>query len=185
MLEIITKMLKRIKYFFTQIDWSALIKSLSEVLMLTAIALFPLIINIVIASISSNNIADSLKTKIIPGEILSYCLSFLAPSLYLLIKTNGSGYKLPLINFFSIITLLIYVCSVVLYLIAKNSWVKGINMENHNIDIYFKLTLIFLSISVLFRIYSVYHGKNASNWSETRNRQQEDFNTEFTKNLKG
>jgi preprotein translocase subunit SecG len=56
-------------------------------------------------------------------------------------------------------------------------------MENHQVDLYYTLTLIFLATSIIFRIYSVYHGKNASNWSETRERQQNDFNEGFIKSL--
>ena len=172
-------MFKFIKTFFTSIDYSALGKSIIEVFFLTSISLLPLIINIIIASISANDIIAPLKTSIIPGEILSYCLSFLAPSLYLLIKTHGSGYRLPLIHFFSITTFLVYILSMVLYIIAKNKWVQAINMENHKVDLYFRLTLIFLATSIILRIYSVYHGKNASIWSDTRNRQQSDFNKNF------
>jgi len=71
----------------------------------------------------------------------------------------------------------------VLYLIAKNQWVPAINMENHNGDLYFTFALIFLITSIVFRIYSVYHGKKASNWSETRNRQQNDFNATFVESI--
>ncbi len=177
-------MKKSIKLFFTSIDYPALGKSFKEVIFLTLIALLPLIINITIASLNLNDIKEALKTKIIPGEILSYCLSFLAPSLYLLTKTQGTGYRLPLVHFFSLTTLLVYISSVVLYLIAKNKWVESINMENHQVDLYFKFTLIFLATSIIFRIYSVYHGKNASNWSDTRNRQQKDFNEIFIESLK-
>ena len=183
MLKIVNKMIKKIKRFFTTVDYSALNKSYKEVLFLTFIALLPLIINIAIAAVNTNQIIEPLKSKIIPGEMLSYCLSFLAPSLYLITKTHGSGYRLPLLHFFSLTTFIVYVLSMVLYLIAKNKWVESINMENHQVDLYYKLTLIFLATSIIFRIYSVYHGKNASNWSETRNSQQSDFNGEFSKSI--
>lgn len=178
-------MVIKIKEFFQGIDYSALRKSIYEVIYLTLIALLPLIINIIIASLSSNDIIQPLKSKIIPGEMLSYCMSFLAPSLYLLTKTHGSGYRLPLLHFFSITTLLVYISSIVLYLIAKNMWVDKINMEKHQVDLYFRLASIFLITSVIFRIYSVYHGKNASNWTDARNNQQTDFNKKFVKSLKG
>src|SRR5436309_3136731 len=95
--------------FFTAIDYGVLGKSFQEVMWLTLIALFPLIINITIAGIVANDFIEPIKSKILPGEMLSYCLSFLAPSLYLLTRTQGSGYKLPLLHGFSIITLLLYV----------------------------------------------------------------------------
>ncbi|MBL0057096.1 MAG: hypothetical protein IPP31_13130 [Chitinophagaceae bacterium] len=105
------KVNEKIKIFFTSIDYPALGKSFMEVFYLTLIALLPLIINITIATLATNDIIEPLKTKIVPGEILAYCLSFLAPSLYLIIKTHGLGYKLPLLHFFSIITFIVYVSS--------------------------------------------------------------------------
>lgn len=176
-------MIRLSKILFFINDFVAFKKSIKEVLTLTAIALFPLFIRFVIASISSNNIAESLKISLVPGEMLSYCLSFLAPSLYLLIKTHGSEYKLPFLHFFSITTLAVYVLSMVLYLIAKNGWVKAINMENQGTGLYFNLALIFLITSIIYRVYSVYHGINASKWAEMRNKQQQDFNKDFVESL--
>jgi len=177
-------MFKFIRIFFiTIIDYTALWKSIKEVLSLTLIALFPLIINIFITSVGANEIKEPLRHVIVPGEMLSYCLSFLAPSLYLLIKTHGSGYRLPFIHFFSFITLGIYILSMFLYLIAKNGWVKAVNMENHDTDLYFILALLFLLISILFRVYSVYHGINSSKWSELRKSQQSNFNEIFIESL--
>jgi hypothetical protein len=174
----------KIQSFFSKIDYSVLGKSFQEVFWMTLIALLPLIINIVIASIGTNSFIEPLKTRIIPGEILSYCLSFLAPSLYLLTKTQGTSYKLPYLHIFSIVTLLIYVLIVVLYLIAKNKWVSEINLSTHQFDLYFKLALIFFTTTIIFRIYSVYHGSSLSLWSSTRNRLQQDFNAKFTESLK-
>jgi len=170
--------------FFKRIDLPILGSSCKEVGWLTLIAILPLLINIVIAAIPFNNINIAFKDKIVPGEILSYCMSFIAPSLYLMTKMQGTGYKLPFLHTFSIITLLIYVCSVVLYLIAKNQWVQGINLSPQNNDLYFRLTLSFLTVTIVFRIYSVYHSKNISNWSIERERQQENFNVNFSKSIK-
>lgn len=178
------KFWKRITSPITKIDFSVFWKSFYEVAFMTVIALLPLITNIAIAAIVANEFIEPVKTKIIPGEILSYCLSFIAPSLYLLTKIQGSTYKLPLLHAFSIITLVIYVLTFVLYLITKNNWVKEINLSApHPIDIYFKLTLIFLAITIIFRIYSIYHTKKSSNWSSLRSQQQEDFNSKFSESL--
>lgn len=174
----------RIKAFFFNIDYSILGQSFKEVFWMTSIALFPLIINIVIYAFVANNLIEPLQTKVIPGEILSYCLSFIAPSLYLLTKLQGSQYKLPFLHGFSIVTLIIYVLTIVLYLVIKNHWVKEINSEVHSFDLYFKTTIFFLIITIVFRIYTLYHSKNSINWSENRNKQQQDFNTTFTGSIK-
>src|ERR1700738_3428409 len=92
------------KCFFSNIDGPTLGRSMQEVLWLTSLALLPLMINIVIGWFQVNNFGESLQTKIIPGEILSYCLSFIAPSLYLLTKAQGTSYKLPFLHTFSMIT---------------------------------------------------------------------------------
>lgn len=170
--------------FFSTIDYKVLSKSFHEVIWLTILALLPLLINIIIAGLEINDFIEPLKTKILPGEILSYCMSFLAPSLYLLTKSQGSSYKLPLLHTFSLITLLIYASTLVLYLITKNKWLKNINLEPHSFDLYFKLTMFFLAITILFRIYAVYHGRNLNTWMLQREQQQKDFNEEFANSLK-
>ncbi|WP_367914822.1 hypothetical protein [Leadbetterella sp. DM7] len=176
------KVFRSIGAYFTEINYPALGRSSQEVLWMTFIAFIPLILNIIIASLRLNNIPNAFKEKIIPGEILSYCLSFIAPSIYLLVKTQGSGYRLPLVRIFFFSTFFIYACTIALYLIAKNKWVPEINLDKHEFDLYYKLSIVFLTITVLFRIYSIYHG-SYSNWSANRNNQQEDFNDKFSASL--
>jgi hypothetical protein len=177
------KILNGIGSFFTLIDYTILGKSLLEVGWLTLITLFPLIINITIAALAVNDLLEPIRTRILPGEMLSYCLGFLAPSLYLLTKTQGSNYKLPLLHGFSILTLLLYVSTIVLYLITKNKWVPQINLEPHNFDMYFKLAACFFFTSIGFRVYAIYHGRNLSSYAHRREQQQQDFNTGFANSL--
>ncbi|WP_316760047.1 hypothetical protein [Pedobacter aquatilis] len=176
------KIVNNIWVYFSEINYGSLWNSFLEVLWMTLIAFCPLLINIAIAALASNDLNGAFNKKIIPGEILSYCMSFLAPSLYLLVKTHGTNYRLPFLKFFSLLTVLIYVATVTLYLVAKNKWVKEIDMDQHDFDLYFQLSLIFLVTSILFRIYSIYHG-GFSNWTSTRRQQQEDFNRTFTAGL--
>lgn len=168
---------------FATINTKSLGNSCAEVLWMTAIAFCPLVINILIAASSSDDLQQAFIDKIVPGELLSYCMSFLAPSLYLLVKTHGTGYSVPLVKYFSIFTVIIYLCSVVLYLVAKNNWVKDVDMHHHGFGIFFKLSVTFLVTSVIFRIFSIYHG-GFSNWSSERKQQQEDFNKTFAARLK-
>ncbi|PZR18182.1 MAG: hypothetical protein DI539_16810 [Flavobacterium psychrophilum] len=172
----------QIKEYFTTINFSALFGHMAEVIWLTFFAFIPLIINITIAWIISKDISDAAKSKIIPGEILSYCLSFIAPSMYLFVKTNGTNYKLPLLKIFSIVTFTLYFLIALLLLIVKNKWVEGIDSEKHNFDLYFQLSIGFLIGTILLRIYSTYHG-NYSNWSSTRKQQQEDFNMRISNRI--
>ena len=87
------------------------------------------------------------------------------------------------VKLFSLCTFLVYVSSLVLYIVAKNKWNTNINLEHHEFDLYFELSLIFLATSILFRIYSIYHG-SFSNWDTVRKQQQEDFNKQFSAGIK-
>ncbi|MBB5647647.1 hypothetical protein [Pedobacter cryoconitis] len=176
------KVLNNIKTYFLDINFSALGNSFEEVLFMTSLAFVPLAINICIAAIPQNSFISAFQEKLIPGEMLSYCSSFMAPSVYLIVKTHGTNYRLPLVKFFFLLTILVYIATVTLYLIAKNKWVSGINLEQHTFDLYFKLSLGFLMTSVFLRIYSIYHG-SFSNWSSVRKNQQENFNASFTKGI--
>lgn len=174
----------KMKGFFKRIDYPTLGKSFQEVLWMTCIALIPLMINITLAALPTKGFIEAFKTKVLPSEILSYCLSFIAPSLYLLTKTNGSSYKLPFLHTFSSVTIIIYLISMVLYLVTKNHWIVDITGQNNGLDLYLKLTLYFLGITIAFRIYAVYHGRLSSRWPTIRESQQNDFNARFTESLK-
>ncbi len=176
-------MIRKIKIFFKDIDYLTLGKSTKEVLWLTSFAFFPILFNLAIASIQQGFVG-SMKHNLIPGEILTFCLSFLAPTLYLLVKTHGLGYKLPFLHTISIISIFIYVLSILLYVIAKHGWSKEINMEKHQNDPYLSLSLIFLFISILFRLYSVYHNSCVSTYAANRANQQEEVNSQYSKHIR-
>jgi hypothetical protein len=177
------KLWKSVKNFFVNIDYPTLWRSCLEVFWLTLIALSPLFANILLTAIPAADFFHAAKEKIVPGEILSYCLSFLAPSLYLLIKTQGTSYKLPILHVFSITVLITYLSSFAIYLVAKNSWVKEINFQTHELDIYLGTALIFFIIAIACRIYTTYHQRNMSSWALTRKHQQDEFNETFRQSI--
>lgn len=175
------QIINSIKIFFTAIDYKLLVDSLKEVFFLTIIAFLPLLMNILITGIDLGNFTKAFRIKILPGEILSYCLSFIAPSLYLiLVKSQGTNYRLPFLHIFSLITLTIYVSAFALYIVAKNNYQDSIDLKPHNLDFYFRLTLYYLLTTIVFRIYSVYHGKNMTTYAQDRLRLQQNFNIDFT-----
>lgn len=182
MLVVMNKFWNSFKKFFTAINYSALWDNISEVAWLTGFAFIPLIINIIISSLSTHCFLESIKQKIIPGEILSYCLSFLAPSLYLLVKTHGKNYKLPFLKLFSLTAFATYFLIGILLLIVKNNWVDGIDSKQHSFDLYFQLSIGYLFLTIFLRIYSSYHG-SFSNWSKDRNDDQKDFNNTVTSRM--
>jgi len=174
--------MEKIKRFFTDIEYPVLGKSLLEVIWMTLIAFLPIIISIFDKAIEVESFSDT-YTKIKPGEMLSFALSFIAPALYLMIKTNDSGYKLPALHLFSIITIITYASASFLYIKAKNNSGNNVDMEVHKMDLYFYLALSFLVSAFLCRIYSVYHGRKSSTYAQTRNNEQDDFTRGFRNNL--
>lgn len=181
MLLAMKKLKEEIWLFFKNLcDYSLLYKSFREVFWLTFLAFLPILINIIIASIVDNEILIAIKSKIVPGEIIPLCLSFLIPTIYLLTKPNETGYNLPYIQALFFISLLIYVCSVVLYLIAKNNWIEQLNNSGDGVPLYLTLALFFLFLTAIFRIYTVYHTNNLTYYNNLRKMQQE----KVTQNLK-
>ena len=106
-------------------------------------------------------------------------MSFLAPSMYLLIKMDGKNYKLPFLHFFSLCTFILYTVCLVLNIITKNNFVLKINESLSSETIYLKISLFALITTILFRIYAIYHGKKSSDYQEIRNNDQQNFNETF------
>jgi hypothetical protein len=169
--------------FFTGINYKTLWKSFVEVLWLTVLAVIPLLVNTIIASIEYNSMWEGIRQKLIPGEFLSYSFSFLAPSLYLFLKANDTGYRLPLLHAFSLIALVLYGLSIGLYLVTKNKWGTIIDTMPHEFDLYYKLAIVSLATTIVLRFYAVYHARNMINFSRVREQQQNNFSAGFVKSL--
>lgn len=163
-------------------NWKILVESLKEVLYLTILAILPIIINFFIQLIVKSTISEAFGNIVVPSELLTYSLSFMAPTLYLiLVKNHGTGYKLPMIKIVSLLGLIIYLTCFCLYLIKKNGW---LSLEKPN-ESYFLLSITFLIITLLFRVYTTYHNKNSSSYFSNRENQQEDFNNQFARKIQG
>lgn len=160
-------------------DYKQLKKSFNEVTWLTTIAFLPLIINVIIKTIEVNSLYEAFKVKVLPIELLTFCMSFLAPSMYLLIKMDGKNYRLPFLHFFSLSTFLLYIICLVLNIITKNNFVLKINESLNSESIYLKISVIALLITIVFRIYAIYHGKKSSDYQEIRDNDQQNFNETF------
>lgn len=165
------------------LDWKLLINSTKEVIYLTLLAVLPLIINFFIQVMgTASNCPFNYNELASPSELLTYCLSFLSPTLYLiLVKNNGTGYTLPWISTISLVGMIIYLTSFILYLIKKNGF---LNLENPS-STYFYFAISFLAITILFRIYSVYHSRRSSSYFESKKEEQSSFNRKFLNKVKG
>ena len=156
-----------------------MLKSLSEVIWLTIIAFLPLIINIIIKTIEVNSLNDAFKIKVLPIELLTFCMSFLAPSMYLLIKMDGKNYRLPFLHIFSLCTFILYTVCLVLNIITKSNFVLKVNDSLNSESIYLKISVIALLTTIIFRVYAIYHGKKSSDYQAVRFNDQQNFNATF------
>lgn len=152
-----------------------------KVILLLVFTFFPLILNILIAVIPSGDRVTALSSKIIPGEMLAYCLSFIAPLFLFFLKTHGSSFKIPWINVTFIIAFFTYMLAMVLMIIAKNGLIKGIDLKSGHHDVYFWLAIISLIFAILLRLYTAYQDSRFFDFKQNENKQQENFNNDFQK----
>jgi hypothetical protein len=164
-------------------DYERLLTSCQEVIWLTVFAFGPLILNILIISLSTHDFPTAFRSKIIPGEMISYSFSFIAPLLYLIVKTHGEDYKLPLIKTIFIITLFIYVAITLILIVAKNQLLPDIDFKSEHRDLFFSLSLIFLGSTILLRLYSIYHNGNFSKHIYSKDKGEKSFTAKIKKRI--
>lgn len=165
-------------------DYSLLKKSCGEVFWLTAIAFFPLIISIIYQFIKISSFQNALQT-IHPSELIAFCLSFLAPSIFFIKKTHGRGYKLPFLDIFFFTTFFLYILALFFIFMIKNNIdpdiIKNLNTQKD----YLIYSGIFLFITIVFRSYSVYHTSKSSDYLNRKKEEQNSFNKTFKESLHG
>lgn len=170
---------KEIKLNFKSRFW----ESCNKVSLLLAFTFIPLIFNIVIAAIPAENKMAAMAEKIIPGEMLAYCLSLIAPLFLLLLKTHGNSFKIPALKPMFIVSFILYFLALVLTLIAKNELINGIDFKSGHKDLYFWLSISFLLSAILLRLYTDYQDSRFSDYKQEIDRQQQDFNNTFRNSL--
>lgn len=169
------------KKFFENIDSQVLKESIIDVIFLTFWAFLPVIITFFINYLSTGYFWDSVKMSILPTELLTYSLSFLVPTMHLiLVKNHGKNYNLPYIYVVSSVGILIYTLNSIIYFSNRNGWLSFTNPNN----VYWSYLFISLFIILIFRFYSTYHSKNSSNkFHEIREKSQDSFNNKFTQKV--
>jgi len=154
-----------------------------KVILLLTFTFFPLLLNIFIAIIPSGDRVAALSSKIIPGEMLAYCVSFIAPLFLFFLKTHGSSFKIPWINFSFIVAFFTYMLAMVLMIIAKNGLMKGIDLKSGHHDVYFSLAIISLILAILLRLYTAYQDSRFFDYKQNEKKEQETFNNKFRKSI--
>lgn len=158
---------------------SLILKSITEVFWLSFIAFLPLVISLVYQSLKLSNFDLAVSTVVHPSEILAFCLSFLAPSIIFIKKSHGKSYKLPFLDFFFFSTFGMYIIAILFVVFIKNN-IDPVVIEN--LDKYIYYTLIFLLITVIYRIFSTYHQSKSSDFVKDKKNDEQNFNESF-KNL--
>lgn len=164
------------------VDFNLLRKSISEVFWLTLFALAPLILSLSYESIKTS-ISDAIALKLTSSEVLAYCVSFLAPSIFFIKKTHGKSINLPFLDFYLFLTVLMYGAGLCYVFVLKNNIDPKVVQNVTANQMYLWVSLSFLVITITFRIYSIYHSNKPSDFIRSKVEEQKDFNNEFKDTL--
>jgi hypothetical protein len=175
---------KRLLDWITICSQNRFWKSCGKLLLLLVFTFLPLFINIVIALIPDGDRIAALTSKVIPGEMIAYCLGLIAPLFLLLLKTHGKNFSIPALSAVFIISLVLYLLCLVLTVLAKNNLIKGIDNKSGHTDLYFWLSISFLSAAIFLRLYTDYQDSRYSDYKQTVEKQDQDFSDKFAYLLK-
>lgn len=166
--------MSKIKSFGTRL-WD----SSNKLTILLVFMFLPLLINLAISIIQNQNFNEAILSKIIPGEIYAYSLSLISPLFIMLIKTHGSYFRVPALKPMFIISFIVYCLSLSLIIIAKNGFIKGIDLKAGHRDFYFWSAIIFLSTAIILRLYTDFQESRYVDYKTTI----EESQNNLTKNL--
>lgn len=157
--------------------------SIGEILALLAFTFLPLGLNLIIALIPAIDKSSAIESKLVPGELLAYCLSLIAPLFLFLLKTHGKSFRVPALKPMFIVAFGIYLLALILTLIAKNGLIQGIDFKSGHQDSYLWISLIALLIAILLRLYTEFQNSRFSDYRTTLDRQQQDLNNSFRNSI--
>ncbi|HEY0740843.1 MAG TPA: hypothetical protein VGD40_05240 [Chryseosolibacter sp.] len=157
--------------------------SSTEKMFLILVFMFiPLLLNLLVAYVTPNE-TDVISSKIVPGEMLAYCLSLIAPLFFLLLKTHGLAFKIPAIKTVFVTAFLLYFSALTLTLIAKNKLIEGIDLNGGHKDLYLIVSLVALAIAILLRFFTEYHDSRLFDYKASQDRQQRAADDTFRRSI--
>jgi hypothetical protein len=171
--------MRKIRINFNGRFWS----SGSDIVALLVFIFLPLGLNLFVAMIPAIDKSSAVESRIVPGEMLAYCISLIAPLFLFLLKTHGKSFGVPALKPMFIVAFGIYLLAIVLTLIAKNGLVQGIDFESGHRDSYLWISVIALFIAILLRFYTEYQYSRYSDYKTNLDHQQQEFNNAFTKSI--
>lgn len=170
----------KIKFNFKSRFWN----SGGEILALLAFTFLPLGLNLIIALIPAIDKSSAIESKIVPGEMLAYCLSLIAPLFLFLLKTHGKSFGAPALRPMFFVAFAVYLLAIILTLIAKNGLIQGIDFKSGHRDSYFWISIIALFVAILLRFYTEFQNSRFSDYRTTLERQQQQLNNSFRNSIK-
>ena len=171
--------MKKIKINFKGRFWI----SSGEILALLAFTFLPLLLNLIIAVIPAIDKSSAIESKMVPGEMLAYCFSLIAPLFLFLLKTHGKSFGVPALKPMFIIAFCIYLLAIILTLIAKNGLIQGIDFKSGHHDSYLWISLTALTIAILLRFYTEYQNSRYSDYKSNIDKDQQKFNNSFRNSI--
>lgn len=150
--------------------------SCGKLLLLLIFTFLPLFINIFIAIITADDKGSAFAQKIVPGEMLAYCLSLISPLFLLFLKTHGERFRVPALKFIFMVSFLLYISAFFLTIIAKNNFINGINYKPGTGDFYFWTSIAFLFCAILLRLYTDFQDSRYSDFKGNLDKSQQEFN---------
>lgn len=154
-----------------------------EILTLLAFTFLPLGLNLLIALIPAIDKSAAIESKIVPGELLAYCLSLIAPLFLFLLKTHGKSFKVSALKPMFLTAFAIYLLAIILTLIAKNGLIPGIDFKSGHKDSYLWISVFALFISIFLRFYTEFQSSLFSDFRTTLEQQQKESDDAFRKSL--
>jgi amino acid permease len=159
---------QKVQSFFEGRFWS----STEKVFLILVFMFTPLLLNLLVAYVTPSDKTDVISSKIVPGEMLAYCLSLIAPLFFLILKTHGIGFKIPVIKSVFVTAFLLYFAALILTLIAKNELIPGIDFNGGHKDLYFIVSLTALALAILLRFFTEYHDSRLFDYKASQAQQQ-------------
>jgi hypothetical protein len=157
--------------------------SIGEIFALLAFTFLPLGINFIIALIPAIDKSSAIESKLVPGELLAYCLSLIAPLFLFLLKSHGKSFRVPALKPMFIVAFGIYLLALILTLIAKNGLIQGIDFKSGHQDSYLWISLTALLIAILLRFYTEFQNSRFAEYRTTLERQQQNLDNSFRNSI--
>jgi hypothetical protein len=151
------KLLKKIfpnsDHEWLQSEW---IQSLGEFLWIYAISNIPFLALVIMRAFSTEkaSFADSinhaLSLYMIPGELLVYVSTLLAPFVYVMIQYSRARRNVPFFSIFMIATSVIYIYALIAFSMFKNNVLINTNLLSESTPFFYFISLALWYFSLVF-----------------------------------